>query len=275
MTKYIDKKVDEVVSTLDKSFTKLLINSVKEKFGVSFTLYAYPGPRLFLFRCNRRKYLRHIASFSPKGHFLPGWKRDKEMVDRFLSYGWSEKYVKDYMTITVFKRFSDYSIRLDKCTWLKASFNNNDHIPKMTLSFYGRNVTKWVYILQRTVLEYDENMNKATTLQRVVADEKTCDLVTLYKKTNLHTFKDYCIDEKMKDQVMDYINNTIASSKKIESKFKTTYAPGIMFYGAPGTGKSSVIEAIASELHAKVIYIWIFQIYHVVLELCKEIQVDN
>ena len=253
MVQYIDKKVNEAVSTLDKSFTKLLINSVKEKFGVSFTFIANAGPRLFLFRCNRRKYLRHIVGFSSKGHFLPGWKRDKEMVDRFLSYGWSEKYIKDYMTIIDFKHLSGYSIRLDKCTWLKASFDENG-VPRMTLSFYGRNVTKWVYILQRTILEYDENMNKATTLQRVVVSEKTWDIVNLSKKIKPHTFNDYCIDEKIKNQVMDYINNTIVLSKKIESKFKSTYAPGIMFYGAPGTGKSSLIEAIASELHAKVIY---------------------
>lgn len=254
MAKYIDKKVDGVVNTIDKSFTELLINTVKERFGVRFTFAFGVGIRLFLFRCNRRKYLRHIIDFPCSGHFLPGWKLDKEVNDIYLSYGWSEKYIKDYMIVINFSKLSNYSIRLDKCTWLRANFDYSN-MSNVTITFYGRNVTKWVYILQRTVLEYNGNMDKITSLQRIVTDKETWTTEPLFNKTQITTFNEYCIDEKIKNEVMNYINNTIVSSRKIESKFKSTYAPGIMFYGAPGTGKSSIIEAIANELHAKVVYI--------------------
>lgn len=123
--------------------------------------------------------------------------------------------------------------------------NNKNIIPRLRLIFTGRNVLPFIM----DFVKYLNNERRGSG--NFTYNFNTKDFRSVSDNAMFYD-NDFIISDELKDRIMNYINNSIIFSKNCFEKHGVIKNPGIILYGLPGTGKTTLIKLISYKLQADV-----------------------
>lgn len=118
-------------------------------------------------------------------------------------------------------------------------------IPKLRLIFTGRNVLPFIM----DFIKYLNNEKRGSV--NFTYNVNTKDFRSISNNSMFYD-NDFIISNELEDKIMNYINNSITFSKNCFEKHGIIKNPGIILYGLPGTGKTTLIKLISCKLQADV-----------------------
>lgn len=241
-------------------------NFLDEKFGYSITRSS--------FNCDTTYALYHVLEENPRnlerlikvgdvhtvgklGKFLKELrlygKLSKSSIDDFAA----EFYLGRNKTDLLFYHGNYTFIRIQQVLEndervISVSSKKNQYI---IFSFYG----KMAYRLMKQFLHF-EKKNYEDHASIFSCSDKGVYMLNEYGE-NYREKDSVIVPDCIMQRISSYLKNAIFLSKFMYKKAHATISPGILFYGKPGTGKSSIVELIAREFKCDIFYIDITNIY--------------
>lgn len=227
-------------------------NFLKNKFGIDFKLTAAEFSKGFAFiEKYDKKYTKHVSN--PQSILY----KDDESNRSITKYIVDKKFV----------------IKLDKNTFayvdagpsryergsVDSQNNNSENMPTyLYIYVFGKRMIKYAkelaYMIGNNTTEYLTNY-KVTGSTRSYRGEDS-DLAFNVISSDLHTrpIETLFFDDDASDKIIDHLNKFL-SNEDIYKNRSLMYKTGILLYGAPGTGKSSLVTAIATYYNYNIISI--------------------
>ena len=213
------------------------INKIKSTFGETLRLH-FDHTTFKKFLCWLKKYDKFFYNHVSKIPYKPYWTlRDSDFI---ISLG-------DYTFARILTGES-----------LKKSFDSVDrincHVSPMDIEIYvfGKNVKEVVYTLdninngEKELLCYVVNVNKSrgnTANIEIYRDISSC-----------RSKKSVFLNDNIKEDILSFVHKFFAN-KDIYDKRNLNYKTGILLYGEPGTGKSTIANMIATECNCDMVLI--------------------
>lgn len=206
----------------------------------------------------------HLSSSFTREYEINYGQMDKDILSKYLIKWMKNIYPSSYRTIPyqntlIPKKYGcvdvgKYFFVLDKVTFLvievienKYDFSINKSVSGAKFTFYGKNHSKWN---KRILYDFEKFVTKSKTNKMLITEDHiivnyhTCSVLKS-KCLNRLTMND--IIHPYKTEVIDLIKRFI-NARYIYNKYKMPYHLGILLYGEQGTGKTSFINLIASEI---------------------------
>lgn len=137
----------------------------------------------------------------------------------------------------------------------RAISTSSTKIQYVVFSFYG----KMAYRLMKQFLHFEKKIYEDCASIFSCSD-KGVYMLNEYGE-NYREKDSVIVPDCIVQRIFSYLKNAIFLSKFMYKKAHATISPGILFYGNPGTGKSSIVELIAREFNCDIFYIDISNIY--------------
>jgi hypothetical protein len=141
-----------------------------------------------------------------------------------------------------FKAIGDKDVNLPTVNVIKIYHDNSKRLSDLIFHL------KKMYVKY----EYNDEISDGSTLTYLY-NEKSKGWVS-YKPNIRKTFKNSIFDNTIKNEVVNRLDKWI-KSRSLYEKRGLPYKIGFMFYGIPGTGKSSMIQCIANEYKRRIYYV--------------------
>jgi SpoVK/Ycf46/Vps4 family AAA+-type ATPase len=152
---------------------------------------------------------------------------------------------------------SKYIIKLEEATYCivineyKSRSDNQEPINLLSLFIFGRKYKKYVKDLHSYLSKHQPKRAGDQFLVNVTKEYSDYGYTEFIQK---RYFKSIFMNKEQKEELIKYINKWKINSE-IFVKRGINHKTGILLYGEPGTGKTSIARAIAAELNAKLISI--------------------
>lgn len=228
---------------IGENVKQILRSSIKSKFGVEFRMDYTNGLHrsilLYLASLDHRKLLRCSNLSSSESIRLTGTNNYcfEDVVKLIRNYGIQlvdnciEVFHVDYKTHVVYRTYRDSNGQLKSSMYF---FGKNAY--RELKRMYDIATGKYPDLVINSILQYDGELY-------------TCNNQKQRKENTV-----IVTDDKRK-KIWDYLDTAVHLSDHLYKTNGVNLTPGILFYGAPGTGKSTMVGQIAERYNCDIIYI--------------------
>jgi ATP-dependent Zn protease len=104
-------------------------------------------------------------------------------------------------------------------------------------------------------IEHAKQMYRQRNCDRVLVftDHQYETTMQFHDKDKTKTLDDVILDEHIKQEIVRTVD-AFFNNREVYDKYNIPYRRGILLYGKPGNGKTSIVNALASEFHVPVAY---------------------
>lgn len=245
------------------------------KFGVPFALGKLKNHfgKEFLFQDNNgRLYVRTVVNGFIKKYDTSFDKHSQTSLDINTS-----KLVNQFFIIKIDLQTYIMVATGSKIPNLESMFLASDELSTEDLWLYifGKHSRKYIKELEKLV--YDATANTSMGIYSIDADmNRECDSTRIvFSPMSSRNMDTLIYSDGESEEVSRHLDQFLAREKFYQEK-QLLYKTGIMLYGDPGTGKSSLVKAIASKYGRNIVSINMENIEKIDLaSVTKSINVDN
>ena len=221
------------------------IQFLKNKLGIEFNFTASEMGKAFKWiELHDPKFDKHVSN--PQSILDP--EKEKERKQKYIV---DKKFIVKLEDATFFYVDAGPSRYFD-------NGNSNEDVPKhLYIYIFGKKMLKYAKTLAK---EINDNTSEYLTNYKVSGGRSRGggedDLYFEVISSDLHTrpMNTLFFDDDVKDRIIAHLDKFL-SNEKVYKDRSLMYKTGILLYGSPGTGKSSLVTAIATHYNYNVISI--------------------
>lgn len=220
---------------------------IKKHFGIEVSELGFSAIQ-YLYELDKKKYLENT------------YLNRAELEEAFLQIKEGKKVTLDLKVVPVNKLFlkigTKYFVKVDAFTYIFVSTGiSSTGGSIINLYFFGKHAPREFRKLFKIL---SENYKTGKSLYVKVYEKGSFKIKKRIQELTDHLF---IIPQSTSDKIYNYLDKSLKLSKDLFNKHGLIKNPGIILYGEPGTGKSSIINSFALRYNAEIIY---FQASHIV-----------
>ena len=256
--------INDLKQNIETNISNFVLNAIKNKFG-----------KEFLFTQRDMNLIDHVTN-----KFIRRF--DKKIDTRVTKtfWGFKNKLINVQYIIPVDKGTFIYVASGNKISNIKQRYMMDDTVSSFDLYLYifGKKSKKYINLLN-TILQKFMSKNELgiyiVDQEKYNTQDQQESLEVIYSSMKPRYLETMFFSHGEKESICEHINKFLSNNSFYYEK-QLLYKTGILLYGEPGTGKSSLVKALATTYERHIVSINMSNIKHINLnKLAQSINVDE